>query len=102
MLLIGPPENPACLIYALHNEHVRLWPNQRAGSPITPKNYKGIRLDACRSHAVRERLQKRGYPVSGIDDRESGQTEFVVTDDDGYSHCSVVPTGTNPVRSIRG
>jgi len=30
--------------------------------------------------------------VSELVDREYGQTEFVLTDDDGYSHCFGTPT----------
>jgi hypothetical protein len=33
-----------------------------------------------------------GYRVSQIEDRDYGQSEFFVTDDDGYSHCFGVPT----------
>jgi hypothetical protein len=36
--------------------------------------------------AMRERLLRLGYPVSEIVERDYGQTEFLVTDDDGYSH----------------
>jgi hypothetical protein len=36
---------------------------------------------------MRERLLHLGYPVSEIVERDYGQTEFFVTDDDGYSHC---------------
>lgn len=35
---------------------------------------------------MRERLLRLGYPVSEIVERDYGQTEFLVTDDDGYSH----------------
>jgi len=31
-------------------------------------------------------------PVQNSEDREYGQTEFFLTDDDGYSHCFGVPT----------
>ena len=78
----------------VHDERLSFWLNQRAGSPITPENYEGIRLYwAPRDiHALRERLQGLGYTVSEITDREYGQTEFFVTDDDGYSHCFGVAT----------
>jgi hypothetical protein len=42
--------------------------------------------------ALRERLLQLGYSVSEIADREYGQTEFFVTDDDGYNHCFGVAT----------
>lgn len=79
----------------VHNEHLSFWLNQRAGSPITPESYEGIRLYWAPADldALRERLQRLGYAVSEITDRDYGQTEFFVTDDDGYSHCFGVPTG---------
>lgn len=42
--------------------------------------------------ALRERLQSLGYVVSEITDRDYGQSEFFVTDDDGFSHCFGVAT----------
>lgn len=43
-------------------------------------------------HETRERLERLGYAVSDICERDYGQTEFFLTDDDGYSHCFGVPT----------
>jgi catechol 2,3-dioxygenase-like lactoylglutathione lyase family enzyme len=73
----------------VHNEHLSFWLNRRAGSPDRPRHYQGLRLYwAPRDlHAMRERLLHLGYPVSEIVERDYGQTEFFVTDDDGYSHC---------------
>jgi Glyoxalase/Bleomycin resistance protein/Dioxygenase superfamily len=78
----------------VHNERLSFWLNQRAGSPIKPENYEGIRLYWAPGdiETLRERLLKLGYSVSKIVDRDYGQTEFFVTDDDGYSHCFAVPT----------
>jgi hypothetical protein len=78
----------------VQNERLSFWLNQRAGSPIKPENYEGIRLYwAPRElHALRDRLERLGYAVSEITDRDYGQTEFLVTDDDGYSHCFGVAT----------
>jgi hypothetical protein len=78
----------------VHNERLRFWLNQRAGTPSKPENYEGIRLYWAPSdiHALRERLQRLGYAVSEIVDRDYGQSEFFVTDDDGYSHCFGVAT----------
>jgi len=78
----------------VHGEHVHFWLNQRAGSPIKPENYEGIRLYwAPRDiHALRDRLEQLGYIVSNITDRDYGQTEFSVTDDDGYFHSFGVAT----------
>ena len=72
----------------VHNELIHFWLNQRAGEPI-PKEYDGIRLYWAPENLneVRERLMQLGYAVSEIEDQDYGQTEFFVTDDDGYSHC---------------
>ncbi len=80
-----------CLV---HNERLSFWLNQRAGSVVKPDNYEGLRLYWAPNdiHALRERLLRLGYPVSKIEDRDYGQTEFVVIDDDGYSHCFGVAT----------
>jgi len=80
----------------VHNERLSFWLNQREGSPIKPETYEGIRLYWAPGNikAVRERLVKHGYSVSEIVDRDYGQTEFFVTDDDGYSHCFGVATKT--------
>jgi uncharacterized glyoxalase superfamily protein PhnB len=68
--------------------------NERAGSPVKPEDYEGIRLYWAPHdiYITRERLKGLGYGVSELEDREYGQTEFVLTDDDGYSHCFGVPT----------
>jgi len=68
--------------------------NQRAGTPIMPDDYEGIRLYWAPSdlHATRERLKALGYDVSEVVERDYGQTEFFLTDDDGYSHCFGVAT----------
>jgi len=68
--------------------------NQRAGVPNTPSDYEGIRLYWAPADlaATRERLLRLGYVVSEIVARDYGQTEFFVTDDDGYSHCFGVRT----------
>ena len=73
----------------VRNEHTCFWLNQREGTPVKPENYEGIRLywTPDNIHGTRERLKKLGYGVSDIEERDYGQTEFFVTDDDGYSHC---------------
>ena len=78
----------------VHNERLYFWLNQRAGSPIKPENYHGIQLYWAPGDlkALRERLLQLGYSASEIVDRDYGQTEFFVTDDDGYSHCFGVAT----------
>ena len=78
----------------LRSGHLCFMLNQRAGSPPTPDGYEGIRLYWAPSdiHETRQRLIRLGYAVSEIVDRDYGQTEFFLTDDDGYSHCFGVPT----------
>ncbi len=68
--------------------------NQRFGNPAKPENYEGIRLYWAPKniHECRERLKNLGYGVSELEERDYGQTEFFLTDDDGYSHCFGVPT----------
>jgi uncharacterized glyoxalase superfamily protein PhnB len=68
--------------------------NRRAGSTDKPANYEGVRLYWAPKNIrkTRERLKNLGYAVSELDDREYGQTEFLLTDDDGYSHCFGVAT----------
>jgi hypothetical protein len=66
-------------------------------SPVRPHMLdfcEGLRLywAPTNIHALRERLQSLGYVVSELTDGDYGQTEFFVTDDDGYSHCFGVAT----------
>ena len=81
-----------CMVH--DSQQLSFWLNQRAGTAVKPKNYEGIRLYWAPSniHQVRERLKQLGYSVSDIVEREYGQTEFFVTDDDGFSHCFGVAT----------
>ena len=80
----------------VHNDRVCFWLNRRAGTPIKPEDYHGINLYWAPGdlHKLRERLQQLGYEVSDVVDREYGQTEFSVTDDDGYLHSFGVETKT--------
>ena len=59
----------------VHNERLYFWLNQRAGSPIKPENYEGIRLYWAPGGitALRERLLQLGYSVSEIVVSEVGQ-----------------------------
>lgn len=81
----------------VHNQHVAFWLNQRSGSPDKPENYEGIRLYWAPEdlQGTRERLTRLGFRVSSITERDYGQSEFFVTDDDGYSHCFGVATQGN-------
>jgi hypothetical protein len=78
----------------VHNQHTFFWLNEREGTPVKPENYEGIRLYWAPAdiEITRKRLKELGYEVSDIVDRDYGQTEFFVTDEDGYSHCFGVPT----------
>ena len=78
----------------VHDEHLYFWLNQRVGSPVKPEDYNGIQLYwAPRDlRALRNHLKKLGFAVSEITERDYGQTEFLVTDDDGFSHCFGVAT----------
>jgi hypothetical protein len=68
--------------------------NRRAGSQPKPADYEGIRLywTPFDLGAARERLLRLGFVASSIVVRDYGQTEFFVTDDDGYTHCFGVRT----------
>ena len=78
----------------VHDEQLYFWLNQRDGISIAPEGYEGIRLYWAPHdiHGLRARFEQLGYAVSEITDRDYGQTEFFVTDDDGYSHCFGVAT----------
>jgi hypothetical protein len=78
----------------LWKDSLRFMLNRRAGSPVKPESYEGIRLYWAPSdiHETRQRLKSLGYAVSELEQRDYGQTEFVLTDDDGYSHCFGVRT----------
>jgi len=75
--------------------------NQRAGSPEKPHDYEGVRFYWRPSdiNQTRERLKSLGYTVSELQDREYGQTEFFMVDDDGYSHCFGVRTEKSPANA---
>ena len=78
----------------VHNEHVYFWLNRRAGSSVRPDDYHGISLywTSADLHKTRDRLKELGFEVSDVVERDYGQTEFFVTDDDGYSHCFGIAT----------
>jgi len=78
----------------LHQGNLWFMLNQRAGTPDKPNHYEGIRLYWAPAdlHETRERLLRLGFQPSDSCQRDYGQTEFTLTDDDGYSHCFGVPT----------
>jgi catechol 2,3-dioxygenase-like lactoylglutathione lyase family enzyme len=75
-------------------KNLAFWLNQRTGSPIKPEDYDGIRLYWSPSDIdeTREHLKGLGFEVSEVQDTDYGQTEFFLTDDDGFSHCFGVAT----------
>jgi len=87
-------EESRLIFCVLRNGHLCFMLNRRAGSPVTPEGYEGIRLYWAPTdiHDMRQRLIRLGYSVSEIVHRDYGQTEFFLTDDDGYSHCFGVPS----------
>lgn len=87
-------EDGKLIFCMLQKENLWFMLNRRAGDPTKPKEYEGIRLYWTPSaiQETRERLKALGYRVSELVEREYGQTEFFLIDDDGYSHCFGVPT----------
>ena len=85
-----------CMVH--NSDHLSFWLNGRAGTPVKPETYEGIRLYWAPSNIdeMRERLKQLGYAVSEIVERDYGQTEFFVTDDDGFSHCFGVAAKDSP------
>jgi hypothetical protein len=77
----------------VHKASMFFWLNQRAGELI-PSEYEGVRFYWTPDNllTIHQHLQKLGYNVSPIEDRDYGQTEFFLTDIDGYSHCSGIAT----------
>jgi catechol 2,3-dioxygenase-like lactoylglutathione lyase family enzyme len=78
----------------LRKKNLAFWLNQRAGTPIKSEDYHGISLYWAPSdiRETREHLKRLGYEVSELLDRDYGQTEFFLTDDDGFTHCFGVAT----------
>ncbi len=89
-------ENGKLIGCMVRGKNLAFWLNRRAGTPIKPENYNGIRLYWAPSdiRETREHLKGLGYKVSELEDRYYGQTEFFLTDDDGFSHCFGVATKT--------
>lgn len=80
-----------CMVY---NEHTCFWLNEREGTTVKPGDYEGIKLywTPADIYDARDRLTKLGFETSVVEDRDYGQSEFFVTDDDGHSHCFGVAT----------
>jgi Glyoxalase/Bleomycin resistance protein/Dioxygenase superfamily len=80
----------------VRSKNLAFWLNRRAGTPIKPGDYNGIGLYWAPSdiRETREHLKRLGYGVSELVERDYGQTEFFLTDDDGFSHCFGVATKT--------
>lgn len=69
--------------------------NRRAGRADKPEDYEGVRFYWAPDdlHGLREHLLQLGFAVSRVQERDYGQTEFFLTDEDGFSHCFGVPSG---------
>jgi hypothetical protein len=78
----------------VHNEKLWFWLNQRAALSDKPAHYEGLRLYWTPGDlgTLRERLERLGFHPTPIVERDYGQTEFTVIDEDGYSHCFGIPT----------
>ena len=78
----------------LRREAMHFMLNRRAGTAVMPDDYEGIRFYWVPSdlEAARQHLLDLGFAVSEIERRDYGQTEFFLTDDDGFSHCFGVAT----------
>ncbi len=76
----------SCIV---HNDYTCFLLNQRACKLVKPNDYEGIRLYWAPTNILEtwERLKQLGYEVSDLVNRDYGQTEFFVSNDDGYSHC---------------
>lgn len=87
-------KNDRLIFCMLQKDDLCFMLNRRAGTPVKPKDYEGIRLYWTPEdiHETRERLRNLGYGVSELACRDYGQTEFTLIDDDGYSHCFGVRT----------
>jgi hypothetical protein len=80
--------------------HMSVMLNTRAGTPEKPETYEGVRFYWAPDdlEGLRERLLGLGFAVSELWHRDYGQSEFVLTDDDGFDHCFGVPTDTLEVQ----
>jgi hypothetical protein len=76
----------------VHDEHLYFWLNQRPEDLVPERTGISLYWTPADIQQTRERLKKMGYPVSDIDIRDYGQTEFFLTDDDGHVHCFGVET----------
>ena len=87
-------KNGKLIFCMLRKDNLYFMLNQRAGTPLRPKGYEGIRLYWAPTdiNEARERLKRLGFGVSELVHRDYGQTELFLTDDDGFSHCFGVPT----------
>ena len=89
-------EDGKLILCMLHKGGLTFMLHRRAGTPVKPENYNGIRLYWAPSdiRQTRERLLRLGYKVSELEDGDYGQTEFFLTDDDGFEHSFGVDTKT--------
>ncbi|HEY3405788.1 MAG TPA: VOC family protein [Ohtaekwangia sp.] len=81
----------------VHNDRIWFWLNQRAGT-LPPESFDGVRLYWTPDNLDEAwaKMKQLGFKVSAIEEKEYGQKEFFVMDDDGYSHCFGVSAGEKP------
>ncbi len=85
----------------LRKGHMSVMLNIRAGTPENPERYEGVRFYWAPEDlsGLREHLRGLGFAVSELWHRDYGQSEFVLTDDDGFDHCFGVPTETQGIEA---
>ena len=78
----------------LRSGQIMVMLNIRSERPEPPADYDGVRFYWAPDdiHALRERLLELGYAASAVEERDYGQSEFFLTDDDGVEHCFGVST----------
>jgi uncharacterized glyoxalase superfamily protein PhnB len=87
-------EDGALVWCMLSKRQMAIMLNRRVGKSQPPEDYEGVRFYWAPTDlsALHERLKVAGFEVSDITDRDYGRTEFVLVDDDGFSHCFGVET----------
>jgi lactoylglutathione lyase len=91
-------ENGNLIFCMVSNGSLVFMLNRRAGNSVKPDDYEGIRLYWAPSdlEETHRHLTALGYEVSKIKRRDYGQSEFFMTDDDGFSHCFGKPIQPQP------
>ena len=87
-------EDDKLIFCMLRKDDLSFMLNQRMGTLSSRMTTRAFVSTGAKGYTRNQRAIKEfwGYDVSELEHREYGQTEFVLTDDDGYSHCFGVPT----------